>query len=643
MLPRIMKKSFILFYLKITEGLKLPKSTADEIVGLVKVLFASALQHTAAEIEKSLSCTTLTNIFPATFCTLFDADTVLDNMLAGAQTKYQREACVKASLSYTAVKEVKLQQGEQPKESFCYIPVEDLLKNLLTSTKTYNSVTEPLSKQAYEILTDFCGARFLQEKQQQMLKDDNQSTIFILLNTDEVELNNPLGAAVGKHKILLYFSILNLHARHHSKLVAIHLLLIGAYPTAQHYGLEAVMTPLIKDLNFLGSHGLQVGDEKFGVSAVAIVGDKLSMHRLMGISCSFSSGRISRYCLALFANLKQLVTPSEYVRRTPLSHASHQAAFLVGPSHDALYGITALSPLASLERFDVTLQLPPNAMHDILEGGIAFVLKTVLMGLVGSGAIKKEDLCRVAEYPYGVHDRKSKPVALTKKVITPSGQLRGTASQKWCLYRLFPHIFGDLIQENDEHWEIYLLYRQIIDIVFANKIPRDCIFYLAVLISDFLTLFVEQYPEKHMKPKLHYLLHYPEYISQFGPPQRYWAIRLEAKHPYLKAVASKVKNFKNIAKTLSHRHQLLQAYELGSSMKNESIQVTGMEVVETASLLEGITAALPDLLCNEAMLTCVETAVFNRCNYRAGDVFVITNGKTPQFGKINFVLFQTAR
>lgn len=218
------------------------------------------------------------------------------------------------------------------------------------------------------------------------------------------------------------------------------------------------------------------------------------------------------------------------MRRTPLSHASHQAAFLVGPSHGALYGITAPFPLASLEGFDVPLQLPPDAMHDILEGGIAFVLKTVLMGLVGSGAIKKEDLCRVAEYPYGVHDRKSKPVALTKKAITPLGQLRGTASQKWCLYRLFPQIFGDLIHENDEHWEVYLLYREIIDIFFADKIPSDCISYLAVLISDFLTLFVEQYPEKHMKPKLHYLLHYPEYISQFGPPRRYWAMSFEAKH-----------------------------------------------------------------------------------------------------------------
>lgn len=43
-------------------------------------------------------------------------------------------------------------------------------------------------------------------------------------------------------------------------------------------------------------------------------------------------------------------------------------------------------------------------MHDI-PGGIALVLKTVLIGLVRSGDIKKEDLGRVADFLYWVHDK----------------------------------------------------------------------------------------------------------------------------------------------------------------------------------------------------------------------------------------------
>ncbi|XP_042150799.1 uncharacterized protein LOC121838551 [Ixodes scapularis] len=619
-----------------TEGFKLAHSTAEEILSLMKVLFSASLQLIGTELEEELQRLDIDKSASTVLDMLLHPDSLFDCIFAGIHTQHQRENYVKAHLPYTEVKEVELQKPGKEKKSLCYIPVQQLLQNLLTVTNTYDSVVGGPDERRDNMLTDFCDAHYLQEQQQQLLKDGHENTIFLPLYTDELELTNPLGAAVGKHKILVvYFSILNLHARHRSKLSTIHLLLIVPYANVVTSGLTVVLAPLIEDLNFLKYHGLQVGAKNFGVSVVAIVGDNLSMHRLMGLSCSFSSGRISRFCLARYENLNKLTSVTQCFRRTALSHASHQAAFLVDPALGALYGITCRSPLATLEGFDVARQLPPDAMHDILEGGIAHVLKAVLSGLVESGTVKKEDLSRVADFPYGIHDRKSKPVPISDRILTRSGTLKSTASQKWCLFRLFPQLFGDLVREGDKHWQVYLIYCEIVDIILAEQIPTDCIDYLQVQITEFLRLFTEQYPQKHLKTKLHYLLHYPEFIYLFGPPRRYWAMRFEAKHSYFKGVASKVKNFKNIAQTLAHRHQLLQAYELGSNLTNQGVRATGVELVEIASLPD-LQAILPQELQGEQSLSSVKTAIFNSCSYRVDDIFVITvNDKGPVFGKVH--------
>ena len=50
-----------------------------------------------------------------------------------------------------------------------------------------------------------------------------------------------------------------------------------------------------------------------------------------------------------------------------------------------------------------------------------------------------------------------------------------------------------------------------------------------------------------------------------GPMTRYWCMRFEAKHNYFKDLAQKTKQFKNIAKSLAHRHQRLTCYNLSKS------------------------------------------------------------------------------
>ncbi|CAN7941443.1 unnamed protein product, partial [Ixodes pacificus] len=253
---------------------------------------------------------------------------------------------------------------------------------------------------------------------------------------------------------------------------------------------------------------------------VACTGDNLSMHRLAGLQCSLSRGRVCRFCLAHHRQLKVLHSITDCVERTSTTHKSHLEAFALDRKvNGPLYGISCVSPLQKLTDFGVIEQLPPDAMHDNLEGGIACLLQHVLHGLVQEGVLHKTDLNRVTSFAYGFHDKKSAPVAVRETFLSGKGNLGGTASQKWCLFRMLPQLYADTVPEDNPHWMAYLAYRHLVDIILANTIPEDCITYLQVKVQEFLELFTTLYPNAAVIPKLHFLLHYPKYIRKFGPPR----------------------------------------------------------------------------------------------------------------------------
>ena len=64
-------------------------------------------------------------------------------------------------------------------------------------------------------------------------------------------------------------------------------------------------------------------------------------------------------------------------------------------------------------------------------------------------------------------------------------------------------------------------------------------------------------------------------LCRCGPMTRYWCMRFEGKHNYFKDLAHHIKQFKNIAMSLSHRHQQLVCYQLS---KPESL----VKILETA-------------------------------------------------------------
>ena len=60
---------------------------------------------------------------------------------------------------------------------------------------------------------------------------------------------------------------------------------------------------------------------------------------------------------------------------------------------------------------------------------------------------------------------------------------------------------------------------------------------------------------------------------------RYWCMRFEAKNSHFKDLARRMKNFKNIPKSLAQRHQAWSCYVFSSSLTGggitKDLQITG--------------------------------------------------------------------
>lgn len=75
----------------------------------------------------------------------------------------------------------------------------------------------------------------------------------------------------------------------------------------------------------------------------------------------------------------------------------------------------------------------------------------------------------------------------------------------------------------------------------------------------------EAFPDFKLRPKHHYIEHYPDLVRRFGPLVNLWTMRFEGKHRFFKRVVHDTQNFKNVLKTLADRHQYMVAYHLSAS------------------------------------------------------------------------------
>lgn len=475
--------------------------------------------------------------------------------------------------------EVKYKQV-QVSDNFCYIPIGSTIKLVMQQKQSfdllqYNYIDDSgdSSMDHDQVYTDWCdgenATRLKKYYDTHYGNLPNNIPVFIQVYYDDVETTNPLGSKVGIHKLgAFYFVIKNFPPAVNSSLHNIHLLALTHAADLKKYGFSPVLDTIVKELTELEKVGVQivVDNQEYTLRCFLcqIVGDNLGVHALFGYMQNFSKATYPcDLCMMKIDDMQ-----SDFIEkdlRTPAMYAEQIANLQSGKISKSDCGITEpCQSFNALPYFSISHNDGSDIMHDLLEGVIPLEVKLLLYTIVYTCSLLTlpEINSRLRSYDFSCNNR-SKPSCITESHLkSPDGSLGQRSAQMLALFLHLPLLIADVISQiPDQNWNLYLLLRKIVEIVFAPSIVTSDIFVLNALVQEHHNLLRLVYPDRRLVYKHHRMIHYPRLIQRSGPLLRMMVMRFEAKHNFFKRLSSIICNFQNITLSLARRHQIAHCFK----------------------------------------------------------------------------------
>jgi len=454
-----------------------------------------------------------------------------------------------------------------------------------------------------QVMRDVCDGYVWHEND---LFRQNPSALQIFLNTDDIEIVNPVGTHVKKHKLtMFYYTIGNIPPQFRSKLTTIQLLAVAKTKAVRQFGVEILLCDFLQTLRELGSGGITMeihgGKHVIEGALLLVLADTPAAHWLGGFKEGVGFARKAcRCCDANEPSMRSRFTASSFQQRT-LSEHLKRCSDLCSLSKEAYkywscsWGINKKSCLCDIPHFNLLDSFVQDPMHLLLEGVIPYELKLFLHFCIFDASYFTCDWLNVQlnsfQYTYLEADR---PEQIQRADLLHEKKLKQTSSAVLTLCKVLPYILGVKVPADCDKWLNFLRLLQITFLATCPYATADTAGQLSQLITTHHTLFREHYPKAAVTPKMHYLIHLPLQLMKFGPLRHHWCMRFEAKHAFFKSF--NLKCFKNIPKTLAKKHQLWMCHkQLGTlGSRNRNFLYDGDTVCEGEPM--SLSAVYPDLL-----------------------------------------------
>lgn len=595
-----------LFFLRLEAQHHIPADTVQYIVSEVDNLQKLSQKLVEEELAKILPSDTLELVLR------HFKNNELDIVTSGSlKSSYLRHKYFKKHFHFVKPVQINLGTNKQNFPSFFhYVPVHELIVLLMS-----NLPQEPhRSNEINECFTDFTTCKQFQSS------DD---VIQVILYQDEFELSNPLGSAKGNFKLLgVYLTLGNLPQHCRARTESMQLVLLALQKNVKEFGLKKILQPLIDDLCYLERVGLEVKGKLYRVQLCFIVGDNLGSHAVGGFTQNFStSAYFCRFCLVTRTQFHEDPTLTGERR----SVENYETCFTHDDEGCGMDGVVCESPFNVLSSFHVCQAgLPPCIGHDMFEGVVQYDLPLFIRYFVRKGWFSYDYLnIKIMALKYSARDLRNRPC----KVSSKSDKLAGHAMQNWTFLRLLPLYVGDkVIDPSDSVWQLSLELMELVDLLMAPKITYAQVAYLKVLIQTYIHNRKAFFPDVKLRPKHHYMLHYGDLIQEFGPLSHVWTLRFESKHQYFKNCIRSTKNFKNVTKTLSERHQFFQAFLTSRGLFPPDVELHGAKAHKQPDEVSQLSHAFADVE-SARNLTFYEKAVVKGTTYVIGDYVLISGNR----------------
>ena len=523
--------------------------------------------------------------------------------------------------NFRYVEPVAYKLGEKGKH-FHYIPIKETLKALFKDRYIEhflwkNSENEKLLD--YNDGLNFRSNSFFSE---------NKNALQIILYQDAFEIVNPIGSAKKKHKLLaVYYSLGNLNSCARSSVDSIQLVLLcneNEFKKMGNDGPSVVFKPLLRDLKELESDGIDLG-QQYGVqkgSVVYMVGDNLGSHMIGGFVENFTISNFCRFCLFEKEDLaKNIVFSKNYIPRTKENYEDHaKTCFRNGLIHHR--GVKYNSILNDLSHFHVMNPgLPPCLGHDLFEGIVKIDMEFIIYDLV-----QYSKFFNLKQLNTSISNLKLKGnEARDRPCILNGFKLCGHAIQIWNFVRFFPILVGHFITNvNNKAWQLFLTLKKLIDYVCKPSYTKLDIVLMNDAIVDYFSL-RPSVISGNLKPKHHFITHYPHLTLQCGPLINLWTMRFESKHSYFKQCIRSSRNFINVTKSLAEKHQYLQAYySTGSLFHLKIAEVKESLPFDQTLYSDNVTSSFirANIILNTTSCFTCKSIIYQNISYNIGSIVI---------------------
>ena len=491
------------------------------------------------------------------------------------------------------------------------IPFLHLLKQItaLPEMKAYlNRSTEPLPPEGSMMTECIHGSYARYDPYFRVARMEGKKMLYVILNTDDVVLVNPIGLRNKKYKMTVsYITLGNIPAQFRSQRSSMFLLAIArAQNVKKSGGLKNFFADFLKGMEQLREEGIDVpGVGKVYGKLLFSTNDFIAAQQVAGMYQSPNAFAFCRTCNAdqqTFKKDRFLKCKNAYSQRLDLEHRARCKQLQdirlltnqVKHKNDEeqlkklkerisnlkkATGINNVSVLQSgkhpIPDLSISNQFVHDTMHCLFQGCFDLHTALFLQECVKADIFSIENLNQMfAEFEWSYLDTANKPLPMLDQKMKNGNQstLSQTAGTNQMLARVLPIILGDKLQtirDNAkveaqkkllQHYNLWLNLCNIANLALSPYADLTTADQLDELVEYYAKLFKLFYGKMCIVIKLHFLFHLGEQIRRYGPLKHQSCIRFEAKHAQLRQ--KKFFQFVNVESSIANMVQLTQTYEM---------------------------------------------------------------------------------
>lgn len=385
----------------------------------------------------------------------------------------------------------------------------------------------------------------------------------VSLYADEFEVNDSQSSHSNRHSVCgFYYNFPTIPREQSSKLKNIFVAGMAKKVDIKDVGINKLLPVLIDKFKQLETEGVEisVGGKHVTLRCVLCLfqGDNLGIHTALSFATGFSSTFYCRFCRR----------PKELLKSDLKEHADclrrrQDYDYDVEVNKLSETGVVENSIFNQLPSFHVTENKVADAMHDFFSSGICkygfvevlnhfiYIKKNLTVKQLNDRRLEVGKASTDSELLRMPNINES----FNSKDKRKSIKLKMTSNEMRIFTHYFPLLIGQYIPLDDPVWKYVQSLIELVELSLSHAFTLEDIETLKQLIENHHSLYINLF-EQELKPKHHFVVHYPSIIRASGPIHNMMCFRFEANHKGFKQYSHAIGSRKNICYTLCYKSYL---------------------------------------------------------------------------------------